>query len=161
MKHILLIAIALITVNATAQEHRREKKQGDRKERAHQLKDFSPEEVATLQTKRMALQLDLTETQQKELQAFHLDQAKSRKSDMEARKKMHEEGNETKPTKEERFNRINDQLDNKLAAKAKMKNVLNKEQYEKWERAHSNRSNKAKAKRSKQGEHKRSRKPRN
>ena len=136
MKRILIIAIALITVNATAQEKkdREERQGGDRMERAEFLKDLSPEETATLQTKRMALQLDLTEAQQKEIHAIHLEQAKARKTAMETRKKLREDDEKAKPNKEDRFKRANNQLDNKLAVKSKFKKVLNKEQFEKWER---------------------------
>ena len=135
MKKLLLIAIALITVNATAQEQKREAQRKDRMERSQQFKDFSAEEIATLQTKKMALALDLTEDQQKEIKVIHLEQAKTRKTAMEARQKINEEDKEAKPTKEERFNRANAQLDIKLAIKAKMKRILSKEQFEKWERS--------------------------
>ena len=128
MKYIFLIAIALITVNATAQDYKREQRQGDRKERAHQLKDFSPEEIATLQSKKMALRLDLSEAQQKEVKAFNLSQAKTRKANMEARNNMQKGRKGDKPLKEERFNRANRQLDHKLATKAKMKTILKNEQ---------------------------------
>jgi hypothetical protein len=134
MKHLVFIAVALITVHATAQEQKKERQHKDRTERVNQLKDFSPEEIATLQTKKMALRLDLTKAQQREIQALNLEQAKARKAQMEARKKMREDGKSTKPTKEERFNRVNHQLDAKLATKAKLKTILNKEQFEKWER---------------------------
>lgn len=63
MKKLLLIAIALITVNATAQEGKRERQNKGEHERVQQFKDFSPEEVATLQTKKMTLHLDLTDAQ--------------------------------------------------------------------------------------------------
>lgn len=131
MKKLILIAIALITVNATAQEDKREQNErprGDRMERTDFLKDLSPDEIATLQTKKMALHLDLTEAQQKEIHAIHFEQAKVRKTDMESRKRLNEKD------KNERFKRANDQLDTKLAAKSKFKKILNKEQYEKWER---------------------------
>ena len=127
MKRIVLIAIVLITVNATAQGQKGERQHEARKENAQHLKDFSPEEIATLQTKKMALRLDLTEAQQKEIKVIHFDQAK-------ARNKMREENKETKLSKDDRFNRANSQLDKKLAEKAKMKSILSKEQFEKWER---------------------------
>lgn len=133
MKNVLLIAIALITVNVTAQKQKRERQHEDRKERLNQLKDFSPEEIATLQSKKMALHLDLSNSQQKEIKAISLENAKARKIQMEAHEKKRKEGKREKLTKEDRFNRANNQLDRKLATKAKMKTILNKEQYEKWE----------------------------
>jgi protein CpxP len=83
----------------------------------------------------MALMLDLTEAQQKEVKAIHLEQAKKRKAQMEARKKTMDEGKDLKPSKEDRFNRMNSQLDNQLATKSKFKSILNKEQFEKFEKA--------------------------
>ena len=160
MKHILLIAIALITVNVTAQDHKRSQRQWDRMDRAHQLEDFSPEEIATLQTKTMALRLDLTKAQQNEMQAIHLEQAKARKTEMEARKKMHEAGKSEKPSKEDRFKRMSNQLDNKLAAKAKIKKILNDEQYQKWERNNTKKGKQKRVKSQKQRRQKRAQKQR-
>jgi protein CpxP len=134
MKKLLLIAIALITVNATAQGPKGNRVEKDQKERTQQVQDFSPEEIATLQTKRMALELGLNEAQQKQIQTIHLEQAKARKTEMEARKKMRDGSKEVKLSKGERFNRVNSQLDEKLATKTKMKSILTKEQFEKWER---------------------------
>jgi len=151
MRKLLLIAIALITVNATAQEQKRERQQKDRKEKSQHSRDFSPEEIAILQTKKMTLQLDLTEAQQKEIRAIHLEQAKARKTEMETRKKKHEEGDTTQPSKEDRFNRANSQLDKKIAVKAKMKSILNKEQFEKFERNAAKRGKQKTMKRKKQG----------
>jgi hypothetical protein len=151
MKKLLLIAIALITVNATAQEGKRERQNKGEHERVQQFKDFSPEEVATLQTKKMTLHLDLTDAQHKQIQAILLEQAKARKSKMEARKKMHEEGGE-KPSKEDRFNRANEQLDSRIALKSKMKNILSTEQFEKWERRNAMKGKQRTKTRNRQGE---------
>lgn len=151
MKKLLLIAIALITVNATAQERKRERQNKGEHERVQQFKDFSPEEVATLQTKKMTLHLDLTDAQQKQIQAIHLEQAKVRKSKMEAHKKMHEEGGE-KPSKKDRFNRANEQLDSRIALKSKMKNILSTEQFEKWERGNAMKGKQRTKMRKRQGE---------
>jgi len=151
MKKLLLIAIALITVNATAQEGKRERQNKGEHERVQQFKDFSPEEVATLQTKKMTLHLDLTDAQQKQIQAILLEQAKARKSKMEARKKMHEEGGE-KPSKEDRFNRANEQLDSRITLKSKMKNILSTEQFEKWERRNAMKGKQRTKTRNRQGE---------
>lgn len=134
MKKLLLIAIALVTVNTPAQELKKERQHRGEHERVKQFKDFSPEEIATLQTKKLVLALDLIETQQKQIQALHLEQAKARRTAMEARKKLREEGKDEQPSKEDRFKRANEQLDSRIALKTKMKNILNKEQFDKWER---------------------------
>jgi hypothetical protein len=151
MKKLILIAIALITVNATAQERKKEKQNRGEHEMTQPFKDFSPEEIATLQTKKMTLHLDLTEAQQKQIQAIHLDQAKARKAEMESRKKRHEEAKGDKPSKDERFSRVNEQLDSKIAMKGKMKHILNKEQYAKWEKGNAMKGKQRMKMRKKQG----------
>lgn len=152
MKKLLLIAIALITVSATAQERKRERQKRGEHQIVQQFKDFSPEEIATLQTKRMALELDLSEAQQKQIQTIHLEQAKARKTEMETREKMREDGKEKQPSKEDRFNRANRQLDSRIALKAKMKDILNKEQFEKWEKSKAIKEKQRKRMHNKQGD---------
>ena len=63
----MLIAIALLTLNATAQ---------DRKNRNDSLKDLSAEEVATLRTKKLTLHLDLNESQQAAVKTLMFEEAK-------------------------------------------------------------------------------------
>ena len=64
MKKLILIAIAFIGLQATAQQ-----KQGtNRGERGNKMMTLSAEDMATLQTKKMTLALDLNESQQKEIQ---------------------------------------------------------------------------------------------
>ena len=67
MKKIILIVLVLLTIQVSAQERKQEFRKGERKERINKFKDFSPEEVAELQTKRMTLDLDLTPSQQKQI----------------------------------------------------------------------------------------------
>jgi hypothetical protein len=132
MKKLLLIALAFMALQATAQERQRMHQNDSKKERAHKFKDLTPEEAATLQTKKMALHLDLTEVQQAKIHALNLENAKMRKAKMEARKAMKEDEDFVKPTKEERLKMKNERLDNQIARKQKMKAILNAEQYEKW-----------------------------
>lgn len=132
MKKLILIALAFMALQATAQERQRMQQNDSKKERAHKFKDLTPEEAATLQTKKMTLHLDLTEAQQTKIQALNLENAKKRKVKMEARKPMKEDEDFAKPTKEERLKMKNERLDNQIARKQKMKAILNAEQYEKW-----------------------------
>ena len=129
MKKLIFIALAFIAVQATAQQRndRPNRPQGERMER---FKDMTPEEMATLQTKKMALQMDLTESQQKEIQKINLENAKERKARMEARRNS---GNMRNLSKEERLKIANERLDRQIEMKAKMKKILNEEQYAKWE----------------------------
>ena len=120
MKKLVLIAIALVTLQAVAQER---KERPDNRERAERFKDMSPEDMATLHTKKMVLHLDLNESQQKEIQKINLENAIQRKNMMEARKARMESSAE-KPSKEERLEMMNKGLDHKIAMKAKMKQIL-------------------------------------
>jgi hypothetical protein len=150
MKKLIIVLIALVTISTQAQK-KDGKAKSDRKE---MLKDLSPEEMATLKTKKMTLRLDLNESQQREIKKINLENAKLRKSKREGRKDV-----DSKPTKEERFKMMNERLDQQIATKKKMKNILNEVQYEKWEKSLKNRSKK-KGKRGK-GENSEKRKMRN
>lgn len=148
MKKLVLIALALFALQATAQEHRKEHKKGhDKKERAHRMSNFSAEEIATLQTKKMTLHLDLNEAQQAKIQKINLENAKARKKAMEARKAKKESG-ETfeKPSKEDRVKMMNKKLDHQIAMKKEMKKILNEEQYAKWEKFQSKMAQRKKGK---------------
>jgi len=122
MKKLLIIALALVTIQVSAQE-----KRGEKGRKAN----LAPEEMAQLQTKQMTLDLDLTEAQQKEVGVINLENAIAKKAQMEARKSKKD--SEEKPSKEERLQMKNDRLDAQIATKKKMKSVLNAEQYAKWE----------------------------
>jgi len=137
MKKIVLIALAFITLQATAQDHRREgHRKGERKERAFKrLGLLSAEEQAEIQTKRMTLHLDLTGAQQSQIQKLVLKQAQERKQkikDFKAKKEQAEK--RQKFSKEERLKRLNNRLDNQIAMQQGLKNILNDEQYEKWQK---------------------------
>lgn len=151
MKKIFLIALALVTIQVNAQERKQDFRKGDRMERGERLKDFTPEEIAELKTKRMTLDLDLTESQQKKIQKLNLENAMDRKAKMEERQAKMKDSKE-KPSKEERLAMINERLDKQIEMKKKMKNILNDEQFAKWEEKLSRRGDKKQKKdRSKRG----------
>lgn len=133
MKKILIIAVALLALQVTAQEQQRERsnKQG----RSLKMMNLSAEDAATLQTKKMTLHLDLNKSQQAEIKKINLENATKRKAMMAERKARKESGEAQKPTQEQRLEMVNTKLDRKIAMKAKMKNILNEEQYAKWEKA--------------------------
>ena len=133
MKKILIIAVALLALQVTAQEQQRERsnKQG----KSLKMMDLSAEDAAALQTKKMTLHLDLNKSQQAEIKKINLENATKRKAMMAERKARKESGEAQKPTQEQRLEMVNTKLDRKIAMKAKMKNILDKEQYAKWEKA--------------------------
>lgn len=129
MKKLIIVALAFVSIQLSAQERKAMKA------------DVSAEEFAQLQTKKMVLALDLTEEQQKEISKIHLENAKVRKAEMETRKLR--KNAEEKPTKEEILKRKNNRLDAQIATKQKLKSILSAEQYEKWEKLQSEKRNKA------------------
>jgi periplasmic protein CpxP/Spy len=134
MKKLVVIAIALASLQAIAQNHKAEQRKGERKENVYKLNDFSPEQIATLKTKKMTLHLDLTEAQQRDIQKINVANAKERKAKMEARKKMRKSGTTVKPSTEERFNMMNERLDKQIAYKKQIQAILSKEQFEKFKK---------------------------
>lgn len=123
MKKLVLISMIFIGLQVVAQNQGR-----------GQMSNLSPEESATIQTKKMTLLLDLTELQQSEIQKIYLENATTRKAHMEARRTE-------KPSPENRATRVNARLDQRIAMKAKMKKILNNEQYAKWEEFQENSGN--------------------
>lgn len=132
MKKLILIAIAFIGLQATAQQRQQGPNNRDGRQKIMKL---SAEDMATLQTKKMTLALDLNESQQKEIKKINLENAAARKAQMEKRKANQEAGNAQRPSEEERLKMMNTMLDHKIEMKAKMKTILNDEQYAKWEKA--------------------------
>lgn len=129
MKRLFLIALALVTLQITAQDRKHMSKKD---ERVENMQSYTPEEMAELQTKKMTLALDLTESQQKQVMALNLENAKERKAIMKKRQEMKKE-EEASLSKEDKLKMKNNMLDKQIAMKAKMKKILNDEQYSKWE----------------------------
>ncbi|WP_397363572.1 hypothetical protein [Olleya sp. R77988] len=141
MKKLAILALALITFQANAQD-KKENKKGDRKDRLEKRMNLEPQEMAELQTKKMTLHLDLTDAQQKKVMAINLENAKKRKDAMKKRLDSKNKEEKTKPTKEQKLKMINNRLDAQIATKKKMKNILNDEQYQKWEKSQAKRQHK-------------------
>lgn len=140
MKNLIVFAVLMAGVTAMAQtsEHSR----GDR----NPMKDMTPEQMATLQTKQMTLTLDLTDAQQKKIQDLNLENALKRSEKMKEMRERKESGELKKPTSEERYAMKIAMLDHQIAQKEKLRNILNKEQFEKWEKMKKNSENHRKRK---------------
>ena len=137
MKKLVLVVMALCAIQITSAQGHQKSKKG---------MNLSAEEIATIQTKKMTLALDLTEAQQDGIYQVNLENAKLRKAHMAERKAKRESGEAKKPTKEERIEMVNKRLDHQIAVKAKMKDILSEEQYKKWERMMAKKSTKMKDK---------------
>ena len=155
MKKIVIIALALVSLQAMAQNGKKEKQ--NKGERAEKIMNLPAEEIAANKTKKMTLFLDLNESQQAKVQKINLENATKRKAMMAERKARKESGEAKKPTPEERLKRENARLDYKIAMKAKMKNILNDEQYAKWEKSLMRKAKKGKEGMKKKGKQKQER----
>lgn len=141
MKNLILIALSIITLNISAQERKKDGEKGEIKERMDMLQSMTPQEMASLQTKKMTLQLDLTSAQQNEVEKILLVEAKERKEKIAERKANMDKDDAVKPSKEEHLKIINARLDHQIEMKKKMKAILNEEQYEKFETMQSKKQN--------------------
>ncbi len=128
MKKVAIAVLLMAGLTAMAQRGPQEGRKA--------MSDLTPEQMADLQTKKMTLALDLTTAQQAQIKALNLEKAKTRKAKMEERKTMKEAGERKKPTSDERYAMQNQRLDQMIAQKAEMKNILSDEQYTKWEKMH-------------------------
>ncbi|WP_411032389.1 hypothetical protein [Spongiimicrobium sp. 3-5] len=128
MKKVVLVVMLCVGVTALAQ------KEKGREHHRNAFKDMSPEQVATLHTKKMTLALDLNETQQQQIQQLNLENAISRKAKIEERKALKEKNENQKPTTDERFEMLNLRLDDKIAHQQKVKQILSEKQYDQWKR---------------------------
>lgn len=128
MKRLAVALALLVSLSALAQ-----KQHGHSMHKGPKM-DMTAEQMATLQTKKMTLALDLTKAQQQKVMTLNLDEAEFRKSKWEEMKAKRESGEREKPTPEERFERENARLDHQIAHQEKMKEVLSDEQYQTWKK---------------------------
>lgn len=132
MKKIASILVLVFAFSITTQAQKREKKQEHEK--------LSVNQQATLVVKKMALELDLSETQQQKLSPIISKQIEEKKAGFEKMKAARK--SDKKPTADERYAFANARLDKQIAFKKDMKNILNKEQFEKFEKMKKSRKDK-------------------
>jgi len=141
MKKIIVLVTLVISALTFGQEDQHEKRDHHRKGKMEMMKDLSPEQMATLRTKKMTLDLDLTQTQQDKMKALHLEGAKARKEQMKKREKNKADGKQ-KLSSDEKYKKMNSVLDKKIEMKSKIKSILTDEQFQKWERSQKQLKNK-------------------
>lgn len=127
MKRLLVIALALFTFTGFAQKMDSEKMNDAMKERLTRRGKMSPEKQAAIQSKRMALSLDLSDAQQSQVEALLIDHLKEGQENGYAQKKAKKD-----LTEAERHEIVTKKLDAQIALKQKMKDILNDEQYAKY-----------------------------
>lgn len=126
MKNLVIIALALVTLNGFAQK--KEKQYINKENRTEIKKEMTAEDVAGIQTKKLTLELDLTNEQQEKVYVLILEQSKLNIATRKAR-----EARTTKPTKDEIVKAKNDRLDQQIKMKREMKAILTAEQYAKFD----------------------------
>jgi hypothetical protein len=124
MKNFATILVLAFTVTFTANAQQQKDKQN--------RPQFTIEQQTELSVKRMTLALDLNEKQQNQLKPLLKVQATQRKAAMEKMKKAREA--KQRPSDDELFAMKNQQLDNQIAMKSKMKEILTKEQFDQFEK---------------------------
>ena len=98
--------------------------------------DFSPEQRAALQTKRMTLLLDLDGKQIAQIQALQLARAKQREAKRQTRQESKARGE--KPSKEELFAIKSERLDQQITYQKQLKKILTDGQYNQWKKIQKN-----------------------
>ena len=120
MKKLAYLILLVFSMTAFAQQGRN----------ATPDKDFTPEQQAILKTKKMALDLDLTDAQQKQLLEINKKWAAKKEKHRAEMQALFAEG--SNPTDEQRFAKKNEMLDMQLAYQKELKGVLSEEQYDAW-----------------------------
>ncbi|NQX86697.1 MAG: hypothetical protein HRT67_12470 [Flavobacteriaceae bacterium] len=145
MKNIVIIAIAFLSLNAVAQRPEAEHDNPDKKEDFYNYKDFSAEQITTIRTKKMTLELDLSKDQQAKIYKLNLEAAKDRKAMLKARAAKKDNNKDAKLSTEERYNLANERLDKQIAHKNALKQILSEAQFEAWVQHQKNRNKKNRA----------------
>jgi len=103
---------------------------------------FTPAQRAELRAKKLALELDLNDKQQKEIQKLVLASETERDQLMTQHKANREAGK--KPTADEKFAMMNKRLDAEIAIKKEVKKILTADQFAKYEQLKDERHEKMK-----------------
>ena len=122
-KKLFVLALLIVGTTIIAQER-------NRKHQGNKMEQFTPEQQNQLMLKKMTLELDLTEAQQKEMTAFISEKMAKKEAHKVEMKVMKEKG--VKPTNDERFAMQMKMLDEQIASKKRMEKILNAKQFEKW-----------------------------
>ena len=123
MKKLFVLALLLVGTTIIAQER-------NRKHQGNKMEQFTPEQQNQLMLKKMTLELDLNDSQQKEMSAVISDKIAKKEAHKAEMKAMKEKG--VKPSNDERFAMHMKMLDEQIATKKRMEKILNAKQFEKW-----------------------------
>ncbi len=135
MKKLVKIIVLVFAFTLTVQAQKKKGNKGSK---------LTIEQQTTLAVKKMTLALDLSDKQQQQIKPIVMAKMTDRKDFIEKRKASKE--NNQKPTSDEIFAIKNKQLDHQIMMKNSIKNILNEEQFEKFEKMHKSRTRMAKHK---------------
>jgi hypothetical protein len=140
MKSILKILILLFSISVFAQQPPRgiDSDRGKRPNpRMQEMKTMTPEQSATLWSKKITLELDLNQNQQDQLYALILEKTKKMKSRMENKPK-------DRPSQKHIYKMQVARLDEEIAMKKSLKTILSDDQFNQWEMTKSEKTTKRK-----------------
>jgi protein CpxP len=123
MKKLFVLALLIVGTTIVAQER-------NRKQHGNEMEQFTPEQQSQLMLKKMTLELDLNDSQQKEMSTIISDKMarkEAHKAEMKAKK---EKG--IRPSSDELFAMKSKMLDEQIATKKRMEKILTPKQFEKW-----------------------------
>ena len=123
MKKSFVIALLLVGTTIIAQER-------NRNQQGNKMEQFTPEQQSQLMLKKMTLDLDLNDSQQKEMSAIISEKIAKKEAMKAEMKAMKEKG--VKPSNDERFAMHMKMLDEQIATKKRMEKILNAKQFDKW-----------------------------
>lgn len=129
MKKLVKIIVLVFAFTLTVQAQKKKGNKGAK---------LTIEQQTTLAVKKMTLALDLSDKQQQQIKPIVMAKMTDRKDFIEKRKASKE--NNEKPTSDEIFAIKNKQLDHQIVMKNSIKNILNEEQFEKFEKMHKSRT---------------------
>lgn len=133
MKQLLIIGMAILTLQVSAQEKKDGKRGEARMERMDRMKKMSPQERADMATIRMTKALDLSKDQQEKVKALHLKQAEKMQAMMAQRESMKNSDENTKPTPEQREAFRKQRMTAREDMQKELKSILTDSQYQEWE----------------------------
>jgi len=123
MKKLIVLALLIVGTTMVAQERNRMCK-------GNKMEQFTPEQQSQLMLKKMTLELDLNDAQQKEMNTLISDKIAKKEAHKAEMMAMKEKG--VRPTNDERFAMKIKKMDEQIATKKSMQKILNAKQFEKW-----------------------------
>lgn len=117
------MAFLMVGMTVLAQER-------NKKQHGNEMEQFTPEQRSQLQLKKLTLELDLNQSQQKEMKVIIAEMNAKKEAYGTAMKAMREK--DVKPTTDERFEMKMKMLDEQIATKKRVEKILDPKQYERW-----------------------------